>query len=154
MNRSYTSPFCTAVWEAISADGGKRTTLEWRGVQAVKDACNDFHEALGPGLDLMAEAGFLNAQKVAPGRTVYWFAADCCVPRGVLPPDAMESKGEYARAGCRMHVPSAMPNEAPEPAKAPPRDEWRAKPSRRGNRLYYRDGRVTDLQGNELEVTQ
>lgn len=26
-------------------------------------------------------------------------------------------------------------------------------PSRRGNRLYYRDGRVTDLAGNPLEVS-
>lgn len=25
-------------------------------------------------------------------------------------------------------------------------------PSRRGNRLYYRDGRVTDMEGNRLEV--
>lgn len=30
--------------------------------------------------------------------------------------------------------------------------EFAAYPSRRGNRLYYRDGRVTDIAGNPVEV--
>lgn len=31
--------------------------------------------------------------------------------------------------------------------------EFAQHPSRRGNRLYYRDGRVTDLDGNRIEVS-
>lgn len=84
--------------------------------------------------------------------------------RGQLPPSRFEAPPPAEvplPPGIDMRLLTSSPGRArsmTEADKAPPpvrRDglEFHQHPSRRGNRLYYRDGRVTDLEGNPLEVT-
>lgn len=155
MTRSYASPFQTEVWEVVAANRGKRTASEWRSIPAVKELCCSYHEALGKALAALAEKGFLNCEKQGRGRVVFWYAADCAVPLGasLLARSGGDDDMPSIRASERTICSYLLPVDTSKTSAPPPRNEWRSFPSRRGDRLYYRDGRVTDLAGNEIGET-
>jgi hypothetical protein len=112
--------------------------------------CRSAHTRVKTGLDKLAEAGFLFRDSAG----LYWFAAGCKAPEGCRIPLWALNQQTSNLAGPRVYVAKAMPDDdTPESfTKQGSRFDYLRHPSRRGDRLYYSDGRVTDLDGRPIEA--
>lgn len=101
-------------------------------------------------LERLAKERYLRVTQASRFQRIFWFSDLCRVPEGQVRPNALPAGAEKATP--RAHVNAQMPDDHTplmQPQSGPAFD-YLLCPSRSGNRLTYRDGRVTDLQGNPL----
>lgn len=148
---SYLSPFLTELWRLVAGVGRAQMTGEYRRDKEIASLCREYHSSVREGLDKLAEHGFLRTSLEGAFQPKYWFSTECRVPMGCQAPGAALPAGTE-RAGARKHVNAVMPIDT-TPLHKPmngERFEFAKHPSRRGDRLHYRDGRVTDLDGRPI----
>lgn len=146
----YLPPFLTELWCAVTRIGKPQHIADYRHDASIRNICREHHSHLRAGLERLAEEGYL--RRASGGTQIharYWWTSECRIPGGCFAPGAAQPAGvELATA--RRHVNAVMPIDR-TPLMAPmggPAFDFAQHPSRRGDRLHYRDGRVTDLKGN------
>lgn len=113
--------------------------------------CDDEHQQLLPVLRRLVDLRYLACNDERGNAALFWFGPHNRVPDGERRPIVYEQRA-HAVAAERF---VADPTPWIEPAK-PLCDraeglEFLQHPSRRGDRLYWRDGRITDLDGAPVE---
>lgn len=136
------STLSLALWDAIASAG--------RPVHASEiDAPGMNCRKVGEALYRLSVLGYLASDRAAHPR--YSVAARCKVPEGRERP-AWLAEAVIEAGVSAPFVPCPPDKPIEQVALRSGAFDYAARPSRRGNRLVYRDGRVTDLQGNPLEA--
>ena len=144
------SAFLNALWSAVVSVGRPLSASQYRNECAeVRHALRMHHGVLREGLNRLVTAGYLRTDSSARHHRTFWFSASCKTPPGVEVATPHIDNGA-ALATSRQFANSMMPKDtAPlfKQSKAGAEFDFERCPSRRGDRLYFRDGRVTDLDG-------
>ncbi len=146
--------FRVALWQAVTRINQRLHIAEYRLDGDVIAVLREHHASLRAGLQRLVLDKFLASDVDG----YYWFEAGCAVPADCEPPLRILQPNPAARAGVREHTAMAMPVAEPAPAAPqPPQSADRFRflelPSRLCDTLRWRDGRITDLQGNPIEAT-
>lgn len=147
----YLPPFLAELWTAVAAIGKPMSVNDYRRQPEIGEILRTYHETAKGGLEQLARTGYLRMANESRFQTRYWWSTACKVPYGCQPPGQPLATGTE-KAALRAHVNAVMPNDTTplmQPMSGPAFDFLKC-PSRRGDRLVYRDGRVTDLEGNPL----
>lgn len=151
MSHHVLPPFLRELWTAVARIGKPGTPNDYRRDPQIASILSDYHESVRPALDRLASGGFLRLASEGGWQQRYWWSTACKVPFGCEAPGTPLAAGAE-RAAVRTIVPAAMPDDR-TPLMRPmggPAFDFLQHPSRRGNRLVYRDGRVTDMEGKPL----
>lgn len=147
----YLSPYMTEIWIAVADVGKALTPGEYKRLPVIAEILRRYHGQVRHVLDKLCEGGYLRRSTEGGGFTPhFWHSEKCKVPRGCSAPCALPAGTE--KAGGRRFVNSLMPTDTTplhEPMGGPAFD-FRQWPSRRGDRLFYQDGRITDLEGRTV----
>ena len=153
----YLSPYMTEIWIAVADAGKAMTPGECKRLPVIAEILRRYHGQVRHALDKLSEEGYLRRSVRCGGFTPhFWVSEACRVPSGrAAPLSAAPEKAAPEKAppaGGRKFVNSLMPTDTTplhEPMGGPAFD-FRQWPSRRGNRLHFRDGRITDLEGRPV----
>ena len=153
MTPTKATAFRTALWQAVVDINQRLHIADYRLDPDVIAVIRAHHASLRAGLDALVAARNL----VASPDGGYWFEVGCRVPDGCAPPLFVLQPRHGMRAGLREHTARSMPADIPAPLPpTPPQNTDRFKflefPSRLGNTLRWRDGRITDLQNNPIDL--
>lgn len=151
----YNPPFLARVWFAATGAGRALTVAECEAIPALRAAVQERHASVAQALECLVAAGNLARRTDAEREhLVYVFTTFCKVPDGYLAPDFIADVDDAEYAGWRTITAWSMPVLEPTPANTAPmpagRFDMNEYPSRQGNRLTFKDGRVTDLAGNPI----
>jgi len=142
-DRRYLRPFYTDVWVAVVSLNKKHSAYELRQLSVLKEIAREHHGQIRDAIDALVNGRYLVSHAGSP--TTYGYAPSCQVPRGCSAPANHGGTG-FEIAGPRVYCSETMPRTYSYAAPAPQPDT--RPPSRIGNKLHWRDGRVTDLDGN------
>lgn len=140
------------LWELVAAHGRPATTADVREILGVRELVVAHRFLLGAALTRLVRASYLRSDGAGRFQAVYWYAPACFVPTGAMRPALSGAEAPYALARSFVNVVGATdrtPLFSPVNLDAPEYDFLKC-PSRHGNRLVFRDGRVTDLEGRAL----
>lgn len=149
---AYLSPFLSEIWLAVATLGKAMTASEYRRTPEVADIAREYRGQVKAGLDKLCDDGYLRRTNEGGSfQPRYWFSDTCRVPRGCMVPTPGAAKAT-SRAINNVRMPiDTTPLMRP---MAGPAFDFQEHPSRRGNRLVYRSGLITDLDGCVLQEAQ
>jgi hypothetical protein len=139
------------VWRSIAAVARPLTMAEARDLDGVADAIAQAHSKLTTIVFNLVQGGYLTTDGAGRLQATFWFGQHCKLPEGEGDMPRYARPVDSSRAAPRGPGPAGN-FDAPEyRSLRPDAYDYLKHPSRRGDRLYYRDGRVTDLQGNPID---
>lgn len=141
------------VWKVVAHAPSTMTAREVAETAEVRVACAEHKRSAVDALEWLRGDGFLRRLPAEAGRICYGVDAECKAPAGMTNPEALPVGELPIKAGPRTFVATQLPVMAQPSHLAPGREVWDTYPSRRGSRLYFKDGRITDLEGNPIGVT-
>ena len=142
-DRRYLRPFYTELWVAVVSINRPMSAYEFRKVPLLKSISCEHHGHIKDALEALAADRYLIRYAGCP--PTYGYASACSIPRGCSAPSGLVGTG-FEVAGPRRLCSESMPRDYAYTAPAPSPDT--RPPSRIGNKLHWRDGRITDLEGN------
>lgn len=148
-------PSARALWSAI-ASTGRDCGLDDLQSDEIRRLVATARIPLSQMLSTLVQQGYLSCDYTAEYiNRRWWFGSNCKAPRGgesvvrAQPPEHVQAA--MAKGRTAVHHASG-PAEADQPlVLRPGADDHQDIPSRSGSRLFFRDGRVTDLAGNPIE---
>lgn len=143
-----------ATWRAVAAACKPMTQAQIERHPSVAAACRRAHDTALRALIRLCDRGHLVHDSAALTLRRYWWGATCLLPAGEV---------DLPRHLTAADATRALPRTAIDPAASVWRDiatpmraggmDFRAHPSRRGDRLHYPDGRVVRLATPVLSTT-
>jgi hypothetical protein len=139
----------TRLWQVVADYLEPIPLRELRQDDNAARVCREHHAKLIYVLDRLVDRRHLRCDHRGKRESEYWFGTTCLVPFGADPRTPYRDTGS-AIAGPRTPVTSIALIASAGNVERADGLQFMQLPSRRGNRLYWRDGRITDLDGNVI----
>lgn len=140
-----------SVWRAVARLGEPVTAADLSLRTDAARVCRDAHVQLVSVLHNLVTAGYLATDGAQRSARTFWFGRHCRTPRGELPVSPWLPEVDASRATER-HLPMSGLYEWKPIHLRPGAEDWRQHPSRMGDRLHHRDGRITRLNADNTET--
>ena len=139
-------PVALVIWRLIASSGHPLCVEHIQTDPGVSAACRKAHASCLRTLGRLCTLGHLVNDGAALHCRAFWWGPTCIVPAGEPDYPRFRTAADVTRALPRTRIdPVARPLEALRLPLRPGCQDYLAHPSRRGNHLFYRDGRVTTL---------
>ena len=139
------------LWRAVAEIGHPVTIAEMRRRPQVVLAEKAAHRKLREVVTNLVQVGYLASDGGGRNKTRYWFGQNCKCPVGESRPTPWMPMVDSSRATERVLPMDGTYETKPIPMR-PGSDDWRRHPSRVGDHLHHRDGRVTRLNADNTET--
>lgn len=139
------------LWRCVAEVGEPVTQAELARRTRAPQVCAAAHVQMITALNNLVACGYLASNGTRGSARTFWFGQHCRTPTGELPLAPWLPPVDASRAAPRqmpmqgLWLPTTIP-------LRPGAEDWRRHPSRVGDHLHHRDGRITRLNADNTET--